>query len=129
VGAKGADHAGGQGDRPAAPLRLRLHELEASIHPLQCLWDAKLAGVEVHVRPAQTEDLPLAKAQGKTNGVEGLKPVASAGRWIGLTEGRGRLGILTAVDDDAERRSRAVRTLVEDRRFAEGRRAASRRQP
>jgi hypothetical protein len=42
-----------------------------------------------------------------------------AARWIGVTEGRGRLGILTAVDDDAVRRSHAVRTLLEGPRFAE----------
>jgi hypothetical protein len=42
-----------------------------------------------------------------------------AARWIGVTEGRGRLGVLTAVDDDAVRRSRAVRTLLEGQRFAE----------
>ncbi|MFI5040400.1 MAG: hypothetical protein ACHQNA_00905 [Acidimicrobiales bacterium] len=40
-----------------------------------------------------------------------------AARRIGQKAGRWRLGILTAVDTDAESRSRAVRTLVEHRRF------------
>jgi hypothetical protein len=42
-----------------------------------------------------------------------------AARQIGAAEGRRRLGILTAVDADAEYRSRAIRTLVESRLFAE----------
>ena len=42
-----------------------------------------------------------------------------AARWVGATEGAIRLGILTAVDDDAESRSRAIRRLVEHPRFAE----------
>lgn len=42
-----------------------------------------------------------------------------AARHIGLARGAMRVGILTAVDADAESRSRAVRTLVEHRRFAE----------
>ncbi len=42
-----------------------------------------------------------------------------AARLIGVSEGRRRLGILTAVDADAEGRSRAVRALVESPRFAE----------
>jgi len=42
-----------------------------------------------------------------------------AARSIGLTQGRQRLGILTAVDADAERRSRAIRQLVDSPRFAE----------
>ncbi len=42
-----------------------------------------------------------------------------AARRIGLHAGAWRLGILTAVDDDAESRSRAVRSLVEHPRFAE----------
>ena len=42
-----------------------------------------------------------------------------AARWIGLTEGRQRLGILTAVDADAEARARAIRQLVASARFAE----------
>jgi hypothetical protein len=45
--------------------------------------------------------------------------VHSAARWIGETEGRGRLGILTAVDAEAESRSRAVRALIESRRFGQ----------
>lgn len=45
--------------------------------------------------------------------------VHRAARWIGQTEGRGRLGILTAVDADAEGRSRAIRRLVEASRYAE----------
>src|SRR5664280_3348696 len=42
-----------------------------------------------------------------------------AARLIGVTRGAWRLGILTAVDDDAESRSRAIRDLVERPRFAE----------
>jgi hypothetical protein len=42
-----------------------------------------------------------------------------AARLIGVTRGDWRLGILTAVDADAESRSRAVRTMVEHPRFAE----------
>jgi hypothetical protein len=42
-----------------------------------------------------------------------------AARLIGVTRGNWRLGILTAVDEDAERRSRAVRTIVEHPRYAE----------
>jgi hypothetical protein len=42
-----------------------------------------------------------------------------AARHIGLARGALRLGILAAVDADAEARSRAVRTLVEHPRFAE----------
>jgi phage terminase large subunit-like protein len=42
-----------------------------------------------------------------------------AARLIGASAGRRRLGILTAVDDDAEARSRAVRDLVEHPRFGE----------
>jgi hypothetical protein len=42
-----------------------------------------------------------------------------AARRIGRQAGAWRLGILTAVDDDAESRSRAVRSLVENPRFAE----------
>lgn len=42
-----------------------------------------------------------------------------AARRIGQTEGRRRLGILTAVDDDANARSGAVRAIVESARFAE----------
>ena len=42
-----------------------------------------------------------------------------AARLIGASEGRRRLGILTAVDDDAEARSRAIRALVGSPRFAE----------
>jgi hypothetical protein len=42
-----------------------------------------------------------------------------AARQIGAAEGRRRLGILTAVDADAEGRSRAIRALVEGPRFAE----------
>ncbi len=45
--------------------------------------------------------------------------VHRAARWIGLTQGRLRLGILTAVDADAEGRSRAIRELVASARFAE----------
>jgi hypothetical protein len=40
-------------------------------------------------------------------------------RHIGLARGAVRLGILTAVDADAESRSRAIRALVEHPRFAE----------
>jgi hypothetical protein len=42
-----------------------------------------------------------------------------AARLIGVSGGRCRLGILTAVDDDAEARSRAIRTIIESPRFAE----------
>jgi hypothetical protein len=42
-----------------------------------------------------------------------------AARQIGASEGRRRLGILTAVDAESERRSRAIRDLVESPRFAE----------
>jgi hypothetical protein len=42
-----------------------------------------------------------------------------AARRIGQTEGRRRLGILTAVDDDANARSGAVRAIVASERFAE----------
>ena len=42
-----------------------------------------------------------------------------AARHIGLHAGAWRLGILTAVDADAESRSRAIRALVEHPRFAE----------
>ena len=42
-----------------------------------------------------------------------------AARLIGVTRGDWRLGILTAVDADAESRSRAVRTMVEHPRYAE----------
>jgi predicted phage terminase large subunit-like protein len=42
-----------------------------------------------------------------------------AARLIGVSEGRRRLGILTAVDDDSEARSRAIRDLVENPLFAE----------
>jgi len=42
-----------------------------------------------------------------------------AARQIGAAEGRRRLGILTAVDADAEGRSRAIRALVEAPRFSE----------
>jgi predicted phage terminase large subunit-like protein len=42
-----------------------------------------------------------------------------AARLIGAKRGDWRLGILTAVDDDAESRSRAIRDLVEHPRFAE----------
>jgi hypothetical protein len=42
-----------------------------------------------------------------------------AARRIGTSRGASRLGILTAVDADAESRSRAVRALVEKPRFAE----------
>jgi hypothetical protein len=42
-----------------------------------------------------------------------------AARLIGVKRGDWRLGILTAVDDDAESRSRAIRDLVERPRFAE----------
>ena len=42
-----------------------------------------------------------------------------AARLIGVKRGDWRLGILTAVDDDAESRSRAIRDLVEHPRFAE----------
>lgn len=42
-----------------------------------------------------------------------------AARRIGETRGRRRLGILTAVDDDARARSRAIRALVMHPRFAE----------
>jgi len=42
-----------------------------------------------------------------------------AARSIGMTQGRQRLGILTAVDADAESRSRAIRQLVGSARFAE----------
>ena len=42
-----------------------------------------------------------------------------AARLIGASEGHLRLGILTAVDADAEGRSRAIRALVESPRFAE----------
>ena len=42
-----------------------------------------------------------------------------AARLIGVNRGDWRLGILTAVDDDAESRSRAIRDLVEHPRFAE----------
>jgi phage terminase large subunit-like protein len=42
-----------------------------------------------------------------------------AARQIGASEGRRRLGILTAVDADAENRSRAIRALVEHPRFRE----------
>lgn len=40
-------------------------------------------------------------------------------RRIGETQGRIKVGIATAAETDALKRSRAVRTLVEDRRFAE----------
>jgi hypothetical protein len=42
-----------------------------------------------------------------------------AARLIGASKGRRRLGILTAVDADAEARSRAIRGLVEHPRFTE----------
>jgi predicted phage terminase large subunit-like protein len=42
-----------------------------------------------------------------------------AARRIGTMRGNWRLGILTAVDDDAVGRSRAIRLLVENPRFAE----------
>jgi hypothetical protein len=42
-----------------------------------------------------------------------------AARLIGVSEGRCRLGILTAVDADADARSRAIRAIVESPRFAE----------
>ncbi|MGA2512887.1 MAG: phage terminase large subunit [Candidatus Limnocylindrales bacterium] len=42
-----------------------------------------------------------------------------AARLIGLYRGTLRLGILTAVDDDAEARSRAIRLMIESPRFAE----------
>jgi hypothetical protein len=42
-----------------------------------------------------------------------------AARRIGVTEGRRRLGILTAVDEDAADRSRHIRAIVEQGRFAE----------
>ncbi|MGD0863702.1 MAG: hypothetical protein ABSA21_13270 [Candidatus Limnocylindrales bacterium] len=42
-----------------------------------------------------------------------------AARRIGASQGRRRLGILTAVDADAEGRSRAIRALIEGPRFAE----------
>ncbi|MFI5259307.1 MAG: phage terminase large subunit [Candidatus Limnocylindrales bacterium] len=42
-----------------------------------------------------------------------------AARLIGVSGGRCRLGILTAVDADADARSRAIRAIVESPRFAE----------
>jgi len=42
-----------------------------------------------------------------------------AARRIGVTQGRRRLGVLTAVDDDANARSGAIRAIVESARFAE----------
>jgi hypothetical protein len=42
-----------------------------------------------------------------------------AARRIGQTEGRRRLGILTAVDDDANARSGAIKAIVQSERFAE----------
>ncbi len=42
-----------------------------------------------------------------------------AARRIGQTEGRRRLGVLTAVDDDANSRSGAIRAIVASERFAE----------
>ena len=45
--------------------------------------------------------------------------VHRAARRIGITRGAWRLGILTAVDADAESRSRAIRALVEHPRYAE----------
>ena len=42
-----------------------------------------------------------------------------AARLIGAAEGRCRLGILTAVDADAESRSRGIRDIVESLRFGE----------
>jgi predicted phage terminase large subunit-like protein len=42
-----------------------------------------------------------------------------AARLIGVSEGRRRLGILTAVDDDSEARSRAIRDLVQNPLFGE----------
>lgn len=42
-----------------------------------------------------------------------------AARRIGVKHGNWRLGLLTAVDADAESRSRAIRALVESPRFAE----------
>jgi phage terminase large subunit-like protein len=42
-----------------------------------------------------------------------------AARLIGASEGRCRLGILTAVDADAESRSRGIRNIVESPRFGE----------
>ena len=40
-------------------------------------------------------------------------------RLVGVTRGRVRLGIMTAVQEDAEARSGAIRALVESERFAE----------
>lgn len=45
--------------------------------------------------------------------------VKRTARLIGVTQGRVRLGIMTAVADDAEARSGAIRALVESERFAE----------
>jgi phage terminase large subunit-like protein len=42
-----------------------------------------------------------------------------AARRIGQTEGRRRLGVLTAVDDDANARSGAIRAIVASERFAQ----------
>ena len=42
-----------------------------------------------------------------------------AARLIGVSEGRWRIGIQTAVDADADARSRAIRAIVESPRFAE----------
>jgi hypothetical protein len=42
-----------------------------------------------------------------------------AARLVGVSEGRWRIGILAAVDADAEARSRAIRAIVESPRFAE----------
>ncbi len=42
-----------------------------------------------------------------------------AARRIGATEGRRRIGILTAVDEDARSRAGTVRAMVESRRFGE----------
>lgn len=42
-----------------------------------------------------------------------------AARRIGQSEGRRRLGVLTAVESDAENRSAAIRRIVESERFAE----------
>jgi hypothetical protein len=45
--------------------------------------------------------------------------VHHAARLIGVSRGRWRIGILTAVDAHAEARSRAIRAIVESPRFAE----------
>ena len=45
--------------------------------------------------------------------------IKRAARLVGRTRGRARIGILTAVDEDSENRSAAVRAIVESERFAE----------